>query len=116
MDVPEGYKQTEVGVIPEDWETSTIAQAMSLINGFGFKPKDWKTSGTPIIRIQNLNDPNATFNYFDDLISSRYNVENGDLLFAWSGSKGVSFGARIWNGEKSLLNQHIFESYQMKVN
>jgi type I restriction enzyme S subunit len=32
------------------------------------------------------------------------------LLFAWSGTKGVSlsFGARVWKGPKAVLNQHIF--------
>ena len=25
LDVPQGYKRTEVGMIPEDWEVSTIS-------------------------------------------------------------------------------------------
>jgi type I restriction enzyme S subunit len=30
------------------------------------------------------------------------------LLLAWSGTPGTSFGAHIWRGETSILNQHIF--------
>jgi len=61
--VKPGYKQTEVGVIPEEWDVRTIGDMFRLINGCAFKPDDWKPSGTPIIRIQNLNDPSAEFNY-----------------------------------------------------
>jgi type I restriction enzyme S subunit len=80
-----------------------------LINGCAFKPEDWKQNGTPIIRIQNLNDPNASFNYSQAPIAERNRVEAGDLLFAWSGTIGTSFGARVWAGPSGVLNQHIFK-------
>ena len=104
----EGYKLTEVGVIPKDWDVFTIGQTVTLINGRAFKPSDWKTSGLPIIRIQNLNDPMAAYNYYEDIVEDRYYVNNGDILFAWSGTKESSFGARMWRGQKAILNQHIF--------
>ncbi len=31
--IPEGYKQTEVGVIPEDWKTTTIGSVTSWLSG-----------------------------------------------------------------------------------
>ena len=31
MEVRPGYKQTEVGVIPEDWEVTTAAQICELV-------------------------------------------------------------------------------------
>ena len=33
----------------------------------------------------------------------------GDLLFAWAGTRGVSFGPTIWKGAKGVLNQHIYK-------
>ena len=36
-------------------------------------------------------------------------INNGQLLFAWSGTPGTSFGAFIWNKGKAILNQHIFK-------
>ena len=33
MEVKKGYKQTEVGVIPEDWEISTIKECASIKTG-----------------------------------------------------------------------------------
>ncbi|WP_424989774.1 restriction endonuclease subunit S [Fluviibacterium sp. S390] len=91
------------------WEVRTIGEMFSLINGCAFKPEDWQPSGTPIIRIQNLNDPSAEFNYSQKPVPERNRVEPGDLLFAWSGTLGSSFGARIWNGPSGVLNQHIFK-------
>lgn len=107
-DVPVGYKLTEVGVIPEDWDIYTIRQTVTLINGCAFKPEDWQSQGFPIIRIQNLNDLTAPYNYYSGAVNDRYYVNYGDVLFAWSGTKESSFGARMWRGEKAILNQHIF--------
>ena len=104
----EGYQQTEVGVIPEDWEVYTIGETVTLINGRAFKPSDWAPYGLPIIRIQNLNDPIAPYNYYEGAVEERYYVNFGDILFAWSGTKESSFGARMWRGQKAILNQHIF--------
>ena len=106
--MPRGYKQTEVGVIPEDWEIRSIGETVTLINGRAFKPSDWTSYGLPIIRIQNLNDPTATYNHYEGDVEERYYVNYGDILFAWSGTKESSFGARIWRGQKAILNQHIF--------
>jgi len=92
-----------------DWEFRTIGEMFDLINGCAFKPDDWKPSGTPIIRIQNLNDPSAEFNYSQKPVPERNRVEPGELLFAWSGTLGSSFGARVWNGPSGVLNQHIFK-------
>ena len=92
-----------------DWGTSTLSECFELINGLAFKPNDWKKTGVPIIRIQNLNDPDATLNYFQGSVPERNKIDSGDLLFAWSGTLGSSFGARIWNGPSGVLNQHIFK-------
>jgi len=109
MELKPGYKKTEVGVIPDDWEVKSIGQLFQLINGCAFSPNDWKKNGVPIIRIQNLNDPLAQFNYSQAPVSDKNRVEVGDLLFAWSGTIGTSFGARVWSGPSGVLNQHIFK-------
>ena len=92
-----------------DWEVRTIGEMFGLINGYAFKPEDWKPVGSPIIRIQNLNDPSAEFNYSQGPVPERNRIETGDLLFAWSGTIGSSFGPRIWSGPPGVLNQHIFK-------
>jgi type I restriction enzyme S subunit len=108
VEVKVGYKQTEVGVIPDEWEVQSVGSTMKLVNGRAFKPEDWRQHGTPIIRIQNLNDAEAAFNYCDTPIEEKHRITKGDVVFAWSGTTGTSFGARIWNGPTGVLNQHIF--------
>jgi type I restriction enzyme S subunit len=104
-----GYKHTPFGLIPEDWRLEELQKVITLVNGRAFKPNEWRTTGLPIIRIQNLNDSNASYNYYDKTVEDRYYINPGDILFAWSGTKGVSFGARIWNNGVAILNQHIFK-------
>lgn len=33
MDIPQGYKQTELGIIPDDWEVKRISDFTSIITG-----------------------------------------------------------------------------------
>jgi type I restriction enzyme S subunit len=93
---------------PERWARASIGEAATLINGRAFKPTDWGSSGLPIIRIQNLNRPDAAYNFFEGPLDPRHEVRPGELLFAWSGTPGTSFGAHIWSGPRAALNQHIF--------
>ena len=94
--------------IPPGWALARVDELVTLVNGFAFKPTHWKGTGLPIVRIQNLNDPEAEFNFCPDNIPEKFHIKSGDLLFAWSGTPGTSFGAHIWHGDVALLNQHIF--------
>jgi type I restriction enzyme S subunit len=80
----------------------------TLENGRAFKPSDWTERGLPIVRIQNLNHEDAAFNHFAGDVADRYRLRGGELLFAWSGTPGTSFGAHIWRGGAAVVNQHIF--------
>lgn len=82
-----------------------LGDLATFVNGYAFKPETWAESGIPIIRIQNLNNPNAEYNYYEGDLPQKFVVENGDLLISWS----ASLGAYIWKGEKAYLNQHIFK-------
>jgi len=116
MGVTIGYQKTEVGVIPNDWEVTEMSTTCKLINGRGFKPFEWKKEGLPIIRIQNLNGSNE-FNYYDGVYDKKIEIENNQLLFAWSGSRGTSFGPHIWKGGKGVLNYHTWKVnvYENKI-
>jgi len=95
--------------LPHGWAKTRVDAIVQLVNGFAFKPTQWKSEGLPIIRIQNLNNPDASFNYCPENLPDKIRVRNGDLLFAWSGTPGTSFGAHIWRGDDAWLNQHIFK-------
>lgn len=86
-----------------------LGEICNFINGRAFKPSEWDKEGLPIVRIQNLNDENAEFNFCSKAIEDKYIIENNQLLFSWSGTPGTSFGAFFWNRGKAVLNQHIFK-------
>ncbi len=90
------------------WPTARVGDICKAVNGRAFKPTEWTDKGIPIIRIQNLKKPDASFNYFSGNLEDKFKVRTGDLLFAWSGTPGTSFGAHIWHGPDAALNQHIF--------
>jgi type I restriction enzyme S subunit len=79
-----------------------------LVNGDAYRESDWSRSGVPIVRIQNLNDLGKPFNYWTGSLDDRVVINPGDLLLAWSGTPGTSFGAHVWKGQRAVLNQHIF--------
>jgi len=90
----------------KSWKTYRLGDLAQYINGKAFKPEEWKTTGLPIIRIQNLTDADKPFNYCDQKVDQRYLVNDGDLLISWS----ATLGSFIWNRGPSVLNQHIFKA------
>ena len=91
--------------LPEGWAILKVGNVAEYINGRAFKPEEWEQAGLPIIRIQNLNDPNAYYNRTKNEYEEKYLIKKGDLLFAWA----ASLGTYIWKGENAWLNQHIFK-------
>ncbi|WP_299314736.1 restriction endonuclease subunit S [uncultured Halomonas sp.] len=112
------YKDSGVewlGEVPAHWSVKPLKYLTNFINGMAFKPNEWSLEGTPIIRIENLND-SESFNFYDGKVDGRYHVTKGDLLFGWSGNKGTSFGPYIWGKEGAFyLNQHIFRLAELSA-
>jgi type I restriction enzyme S subunit len=92
--------------LPEGWSVQLVGSVGEYFNGFPFKPSDWKETGLPIIRIQNLNDPTKPYNCYPDRLPDCHFVRNGDILISWS----ASLGTFIWRGGDAWLNQHIFKA------
>jgi type I restriction enzyme, S subunit len=114
MEVKAGYKLTEVGVIPEDWEPTSLATISSFITKgstpttYGFK---WKTSGVLFLRSECVSEQgldltqsmfiseeaHATFH--------RSQVKPDDLLITITGNVGRVV---VFEGvDRANLNQHI---------
>jgi type I restriction enzyme S subunit len=91
--------------VPGGWESTTLGGLGQYFNGRAFKKHEWKASGRPIIRIQNLTGSADTYNYFDGEIEERHVIRPGDLLVSWA----ATLGAYVWNGPEAVLNQHIFK-------
>ena len=96
--------------LPPGWEWLRLGSTMEMLNGRAFKPSEWMDAGLPIVRIQNLNNPNASFNYCDpSTVVDKNRIDDGAFLISWSGTPGTSFGAFIWSRGAAALNQHIFK-------
>ena len=111
---PLSRKNKQPLLIPSSWEFVFLGDVVDMINGRAFKPTDWLPRGLPIVRIQNLNNSQAPFNFCDpEAIADRHLIRDGDLLISWSGTPGTSFGAFIWERGIAALNQHIFRCIQV---
>lgn len=99
-----------LGDVPEHWEVLKLKHLTEFHNGLAFKPTDWASEGVPIIRIQNLNG-SSEFNYTTNAdLPAHMLISRGDMMFAWSGNRGTSFGPFIWDRDVAgYLNQHIFK-------
>lgn len=91
--------------VPTGWRATTVGELGRYLNGRGFKKSEWRDSGRPIIRIQNLTGSSATFNYFQGEVEDRYVARPGDLLVSWA----ATLGAFFWDGPEGVVNQHIFK-------
>ena len=59
--VKQGYKQTEVGVIPEDWDCVTLLSKCNLLNGLTYSPNDIANNGLLVLRSSNVQDNQLCF-------------------------------------------------------
>ena len=90
--------------IPPGWIPARVNDTGLYINGLAFKPSDWKQTGLPIIRIQNLTDPTKEYNFAEGDFPDEVLVREGDILVSWS----ATLEAFKWNNGLGVLNQHIF--------
>ncbi len=98
MEVKPGYKQTEVGVIPKDWETKPCSRLSSLITvGIVVRPTQYYCEqGVPALRSANIREDGI--NEFDmvyiseesNRLLAKSQVKTGDVLTVRTGYPGTS--------------------------
>jgi type I restriction enzyme S subunit len=82
------------------WSPKRLTELAEYINGYAFKPEDWGKEGLPIIRIEQLKNPDAPADYFNGKLPPSKIIDDGDLIFSWS----ASLFLRIWRHGKSAPN------------
>ena len=81
--VKEGYKQTEIGVIPEDWDCVLMLSKCELLNGLTYTPDNVKDYGTLVIRSSNIQNNHLVFsdNVFVDLpVDENKLIKKNDIV------------------------------------
>jgi type I restriction enzyme S subunit len=93
MEVKSGYKQTEVGVIPEEWNILPLSDLCRSINdGTHFTPT-YVSQGVPFYSVENVTANEFTDTKFiteaeNALLIRRCKPEKGDILMTRIGSLG----------------------------
>lgn len=103
--VPAGYKQTEVGVIPEDWEVTSLGSCLTVKPSYGINAPavPYSDKLPAYIRITDITEegqfaPNPGVSVRADSFESYY-LEEGDIVFARTGaSVGKSYLYRVSDG------------------
>jgi type I restriction enzyme, S subunit len=98
--IPPGYKQTEVGVIPEDWRTPALGSLTALMtNGFvGTATTHYASNDNGILYIQGYNVEENSFNFHgikfvtEDFhrVHMKSCLQGGDLLTVQTGEVGLT--------------------------
>jgi type I restriction enzyme S subunit len=115
MEVRKGFKQTELGVIPSDWDVVSARDACSKIqDGTHFSPK---ISGNDFLYVTSKN---IRFGYLDlstagridakqhEAIYRRCDVKKGDLLLTKDGANTGNAALNTLDEEFSLLSSVAF--------
>lgn len=102
------------GTMPEDWEVGNLLDIADYLNGLAmqkFRPEE-NEKGLPVLKIKELRQGfcDASSEFCSPNVKSEYIIDNGDVIFSWSGSLLVDF----WCGGKCGLNQHLFKVLSKK--
>ena len=104
--VPRTPDKSETGfAVPAGWEWARLDDLAEYVSGLAFSQSTWSDEGLPIIRIQNLTNLLAEFNFASGEFPHDHLVSNGDILVSWS----ATLEAFLWDRGPGVLNQHIFK-------
>ncbi|MEM7375612.1 MAG: N-6 DNA methylase [Bacteroidota bacterium] len=82
-----------------------LGEICKFINGRAFKKHELLNEGKyPVLRVGNFFTNSSWYYSNFELEEDKY-CDKGDLLYAWS----ASFGAKIWNGNKTIYHYHIWK-------
>lgn len=89
----------------DQWQQRSLASIGSYENGFAFNELHWSEHGLPIIRIAQITGSQGIVDLFPGMLPDSYRIDDGDLIFSWSGTLAVV----RWSGGPAWLNQHLFK-------
>ncbi len=98
---PTGFKQTEIGVIPEDWDVIPMGKVSECLIGLTYSPLDVSDFGTLVLRSSNVQNGRLAFddNVFVDMdVPARAITRENDILIC------VRNGSRQLIGKCALID------------
>ncbi len=121
--VPEGYKKTPLGVIPEEWEDKTLSDIGDFYKGKGIPGNELQDDGVPCI---GYGDIYMKYNYhFEKAVNfvdqktanESQPIQKGTLLFTGSGETAEEIGKCVcYNGDEIIYAGGDIILYNSDVN
>lgn len=101
------FRQWFIEEAEQDWQEKSLIDIANYLNGLALqKYPALGIDSLPVIKIRELKQGiTDTTDKCSSDIPQRYVVNDGDILFSWSGSLDVV----IWHDGKGALNQHLFK-------
>ncbi|MDK0968542.1 restriction endonuclease subunit S [Clostridium perfringens] len=101
--------ESELGMIPKGWKISSLIDIADYLNGLAmqkFKPSE-DEKGLKVLKIKELRQgfTDESSDLCSENIKQEYIINNGDVIFSWSGTLLVD----LWGADKCGLNQHLFK-------
>ena len=113
--VQAGYKQTEVGVIPEDWEVKRLGNLVHNVE-YGSSAKSKVSGRIPVLRMGNLQGGRLNWESLvftdDDKEIKKYELRYNDVLFNRTNTVDLVGKTSIYKGEQPA----IFAGYLIRIN
>lgn len=104
---PDSFEESDLGLVPRGWKVKSLDVIAEYLNGLAlqkFPPEE--DNWLPVIKIAQLRKGDTVgADRASRNLKPEYIVQDGDVLFSWSGSLEVV----IWCGGEGALNQHLFK-------
>jgi len=99
--------RSELGEIPTSWRVEPLDEVANFLNGLALQNYPAKSENfLPVIKIREMKSGiTANTEKASSELPSQYVIDNGDVIFSWSGSLEII----IWCLGKGALNQHLFK-------
>ena len=114
MEVKPGYKQTEVGVIPEEWEVEPLGELSDFVtSGSRGWAQFYSESGALFIRSQNVRDGRLSFEDVQYVSAptgaegNRTKVKPSDLLITITGNSVGNVALVEQSFDEAYISQHV---------
>ena len=109
MNIPQGYKQTELGIIPEDWEVTTIKQIADITTG-NKNTQDAEEGGKyPFyVRSQNVERINSYSYDCEGIVTAGDGVGTGKIFHYVRGKFGLHQRAYLIYNFKDFDSQYFY--------